>query len=83
MLTIKRITVLTDAGIDSRSANRLSADFGAELNREWNDRAGERIDLTVDRLTIDAPREEVSRDNFARTVARSTIERLLARRRGE
>lgn len=81
MLTIKEVTVVTEAPLDSQHTQRLSTDIGEAIIQRWHD-TGNRSALVVDRLTIDAPPAELAKPEFARDVARATVDRLL-KRRGE
>jgi hypothetical protein len=81
MLTIKQISLVTDAALDSRRAQRLSAEVGDAISTAWRER-GERAHLIVDRLVIDAPGRDLAVPEFARTVADTAVRRLLQQRRG-
>jgi len=81
-LTIKEVSLVSDSALDSRQAHRLTTDIGVAICAAWRG-AGQKESLVVDRLVIDAPRTELTRGGFARTVAESAVSRLLRQRRGE
>jgi hypothetical protein len=80
-LTIHEVSLLTDQGLDSRQAMRLGRKLGEALAREWR-AAGERADLVIDRLEIDARAADLRRADFTRAAARAAVGGLLRKRRG-
>jgi hypothetical protein len=81
-IDIGEVSLVADAAVDSEQARRVGADLGHALQAEWQ-AAGQRADLRVDRLEVNAPRAEIARAGFARDPARSTVRRVLRQWRGE
>lgn len=81
-LTIQQVSLVSDAALDSRQAHRLSTEIGVAISAAWR-AVGQKESLVVDRLVIDAPRAELVRGGFARTVGAAAVNRLLRQRRGD
>jgi len=77
MIDIKHLELVAERGLTALAARELGESFARELASALGDRAHGRIG--IDRLVLDAPREELARPGALREIAQRTARELRLR----